>query len=182
MPDGWLEVVGAEEAAIWDRFETFCQFRPSMNPDHWPGIVEPVPSLTWDLAARRSEIGQEWRSGSWRWAVNADEIDRLVLTALRDCLTESEWIYVLDWQHPTYKCWPHRFDTDREAEERPVEVFPNGDYHAFVHPDLRWGTFGHPWEATLCVWGHELIAAVHARSHDGLTRLHRRDGTPIAPA
>jgi len=41
------------------------------------------------------------------------------------------------------------------------------------------GTFGHPWEATLCVWGAELIDAVAARNSGVQTRLCRRDGNPI---
>lgn len=136
---GWLHLDGEQEAAIWDRFDARCRFRPSGNPDHWPSIVEPVPSVTWDLATSRGEVEQGWRSGLWQRSVDAGEINRLVMAALRDCLTDSQWVYVLDWQHPTYRCWPHRFDTALASDAWPVEVFPDGDYYAFVHPDLRWG-------------------------------------------
>lgn len=61
---------------------------------------------------------------------------------------------------------------------RDRRTFPNGDYDIFVSQDLRPGTFGHPWEGSLCVWGAELIDAVAARDAAVLTRLRRRDGKP----
>jgi hypothetical protein len=53
---------------------------------------------------------------------------------------------------------------------------PNGDYYIYLSADLSLGTFGHPWEASLCVWGDQLIDAVAAVNRDGLTRILRRDG------
>ena len=41
-------------------------------------------------------------------------------------------------------------------------VFPDGDYYAFAGPDLNEGTFGHPWEPSLCVFGHRLVASLGA--------------------
>ncbi len=29
-------------------------------------------------------------------------------------------------------------------------------------PDLRWGSFGHPWQQTLTIWGDELVATLGA--------------------
>jgi hypothetical protein len=66
---------------------------------------------------------------------------------------------VLDWQHQTY-----RFNPARQAMAwRPdwaVPVYPDGDYYAFLTPDLAAGTFGHPWEQTLCVIGPRLCATL----------------------
>ncbi|WP_328863889.1 DUF2716 domain-containing protein [Streptomyces virginiae] len=39
-------------------------------------------------------------------------------------------------------------------------TYPDGDYYLHVTDDLRLGTFGHPWEQTLTVWGPRLLAAV----------------------
>jgi len=38
-----------------------------------------------------------------------------------------------------------------------VTIFPDGDYYAFLRHDFSMGTFGHPWERTLCVFGKALI-------------------------
>ncbi|MFB7608823.1 DUF2716 domain-containing protein [Streptomyces gardneri] len=34
-----------------------------------------------------------------------------------------------------------------------AEHHPHGDYYLHLTDDLRLGTFGHPWEETLTVWG-----------------------------
>lgn len=83
-------------------------------------------------------------------AINA-EAQRCFVSAFAD----PDWV-VLDWQHPGY-----RFNAAVHAEafdtEWPVTVYPNGDYYIFARPDFSAGTFGHPWEQTLCVFGAELI-------------------------
>lgn len=43
-----------------------------------------------------------------------------------------------------------------------VVVLPNGDYCAHMTTDLRWGTFGHPWQQTLTLWGGELTCSLGA--------------------
>ncbi|GAB3169722.1 DUF2716 domain-containing protein [Micromonospora palomenae] len=176
---GWQHLNRAEYDQVWDGFDERFQFRASMDASQWPAIIEPVPSLTWDLAISRHDFDERWRSGLWRFAVDEDGLNRLVMGALQDCVADDDWVYVLDWQHPAYRCWPHRVDPDSRTDMWPVEVFPNGDYYIFASRDLRFGTFGHPWEATLCIWGADLINAVAARNAGVLTRLYRRDGKPV---
>ncbi len=36
-------------------------------------------------------------------------------------------------------------------------VYPNGDYAICLSEDMNSGTFGHPWEQTICIFGKELI-------------------------
>jgi len=43
----------------------------------------------------------------------------------------------------------------------PGAVFPDGDYHIHLTRDLRLGTFGHPWEETVCVFG-DLLTLIDA--------------------
>lgn len=72
------------------------------------------------------------------------------------CVTEvDEELVVLDWQHPCYRFSPHRQALNNA--EWPVSIFPIGDYYAFLNHDLSMGTFGHPWEQTLCVFGTPMI-------------------------
>src|SRR5262249_10918725 len=149
---GWQGLRTDEYDQIWERFSARFQFRASVDPAHWPAIVAPVPSLTWDVSS-----------------VDDDGLNRLVMGALQDCVPTDEWVYALDWQHPGYRCWPHRVDPTLRTYMWPVEVFPNGDYYIYASRDLTFGTFGHPWEATLCVWGADLIDAVAARNPGVLT-------------
>ena len=39
-------------------------------------------------------------------------------------------------------------------------VYPDGDYYCFFSPDMSEGTFGHPWEQSLCVIGDRLIKSL----------------------
>jgi hypothetical protein len=67
-------------------------------------------------------------------------------------------VIVLDWQHPAYRFWPHRNRTfDNGQLLAGLTPVPDGDYYVFVTEDLHLGTFGHPWEASLCVFGSPLV-------------------------
>jgi hypothetical protein len=179
-PRGWEGLPGDEDRRVWDLFEATFRFRPSMNPAHWPGIVEPNPSVTWDLALDRAEVVDGWRRGGWTDGVDYVRVNAVLVAAWTRVLAPSDWLYVLDWQHPSYRCWPHRVDPPTTPNTMPVDVFPNGDYYIFLSSDLRYGTFGHPWEASLCVWGDQLIDAVAAVDRDCLTRVLRRNGEVTA--
>jgi hypothetical protein len=48
----------------------------------------------------------------------------------------------------------------------PGYVYPDGDYYLYLTGDMRLGTFGHPWERTLCVFGEALLAQVTDRITD----------------
>ena len=57
----------------------------------------------------------------------------------------------LNWHHPSWLYSPAlnavRYPNPLNL---PVPAFPDGDYYAHTEPDLRWGTFGHPWQESLC--------------------------------
>ena len=99
---------------------------------------------------------------------NYVRVNTVLIAAWTRVLAPSDWLYVLDWQHPGYRCWPHRVDAPTTPNTMPVEVFPNGDYYIFLSSALQYGTFAHPWEASLCVWGDQLIDAVAAVDSDCL--------------
>jgi len=58
----------------------------------------------------------------------------------------------------------------------PLPRTQPGDYFIFLAEDLRFGTFGHPWEHSLCVFGTELLEAVEEDVHELLQRILRRNG------
>jgi hypothetical protein len=62
---------------------------------------------------------------------------------------------VLDWNHQCY--W---FRPDLQVHRGgpwSLSVWPDGDYYVFLTEDLSAGTFGHPWEQTLHVFGEPLL-------------------------
>ncbi|GAB3774366.1 hypothetical protein GCM10027600_36810 [Nocardioides ginsengisegetis] len=59
-----------------------------------------------------------------------------------------------------------------------MPVYPDGDYYAFLTSDFTEGTFGHPWEKTLCVIGEGLGASL-GRSLETWLPIKRRDGSTV---
>jgi hypothetical protein len=143
-----------EYAEVWDRFEAAFSFAPSMT--RWPGIREPTPSVTWSLADDDLSI---------------DDLDAAVRAGLTACTPPGGTLLALDWQHTSYRFAPH-------ADDRwPPGVFPDGDYFALVAEDLSYGSFGHPWEPSLCLFGADLLAVAAADVDRVLGgRVLRRDG------
>ncbi|MEV7559167.1 DUF2716 domain-containing protein [Streptomyces sp. NPDC089795] len=90
-----------------------------------------------------------------------DELDPIVRPALVANTRPGGRLAWLDRQHTGYTFDPHRVGFPG-APDRPGEVYPNGDHYVFLHPGLTFGTFGHPWEETLTVFGAPLLAAVEA--------------------
>lgn len=140
----WEQIPLEEYDTYWGPFEE----RYGFFPGH--GIDEPAPSVTIDLAPIFEAGGQA--------AFNAGEraVNALVMVALTRAFPEEQRLLVLDYNHPCRWFWPHR----RVLEPEPLWwwlAFPNGDYYAVVTEDLDTGTFGHPWDQTLCVWGAPLL-------------------------
>lgn len=146
----WEPIPMDSDDTYWTPFQQGFAFRPGMRS--WPAIDEPRPSVTIDL----SPI---FTGSHAQFAAGADAIDSLTLLALTRVLDADTSVVVLDWQHQTYRFWPHRFAC--QADPRwPTTVFPNGDYYIFLTEDMSTGTFGHPWEQTLCIFGEPLVTTL----------------------
>lgn len=151
-----------EYAEIWDRFDALFRFRPSIQV--FPAITEPTPSVTWRLGG-------------------ADD-DRFVETVQRavTALAGEGSLLCLDWQHTSYRVWPRLVGPDNldppGAPGWPLSPYPDGDYHIYLAEDFRFGTFGHPWERTLCVFGADLLDRVEVDLHEIFGAPLRRDGAP----
>ncbi len=138
-----------------------------MTAEAWPAIHEPAPSVTLDLGV----IEDGARRGSAYDAINAEALRCFVWA-----LTDADELFVLDWQHPAYRFRP-AVQALTWRPEWKVPVYPDGDYYAFLTADLREGTFGHPWERTLCVMGERLGDSL-GRSLATWLPVARRDGRP----
>ncbi|MEU4357544.1 DUF2716 domain-containing protein [Streptomyces virginiae] len=128
------------EDLLWDRLEHEFGFGPGTR--NFPGFAAPAPCATWRLTSTLT-----------------DELDLVVRPALRALTGPGERLAWLDWQHTGYTFDPRRVGSPG-APDWPGEVYPNGDYFLYLHPDLAFGTFGHPWEETLTVFGAPLLTAV----------------------
>ena len=138
--EAWQQIPDYER--FWAPFDERFEFRPGMPPETWPAIKEPAGSVTFDLTPLLDR---------GNGLVLEEKLTSQVLAAmLETSLPQDAWV-ALDWQHPSYWFWPHR----QIVEMAPWRItpFPDGDYYIFLTDDLEQGTFGHPWELTLCVFG-----------------------------
>ena len=162
----WIELDDAERIAVWDRFYEAFAFRPSVYAKDWPGIKEPIPSRTY----RDNDI---WRS------LGEEVFAERMIAAFRQCLAVPERLYVLDWHHDCYWFDPHQPFAAIEAGEWPIPLLPNGDYYIYLAHDFRFGTFGHPWEKTFCIFGQPLLDAFDASLPTSPLTPVRVDGQPL---
>ncbi|MFH9354804.1 IS3 family transposase [Kitasatospora sp. NPDC017646] len=109
----------------------------------------------------------------------------VVQEGLAGCSAPGESLWILDWQHTCYRLRPDLPATDMflprvlegcSREGWPLSPYPDGDYFIFLAEDLRFGTFGHPWEHSLCVFGGELLDAIQDDLQQLLQVVLRRDG------
>ncbi|OZC97753.1 hypothetical protein CH275_26330 [Rhodococcus sp. 06-235-1A] len=153
LPIGWTELDRTAETERWSEFTSKFGFRPGTEPESWPAIAEPAPSMTFDLDAHAVRTTASW-------SARADAINAEALRCFVTEFSADPTFVVLDWQHPCYS-----FDAEAHAEaaenaEWRVPVHPNGDYYIFARDGFTEGTFGHPWERTLCVFGPRMVATL----------------------
>ncbi len=160
----------SDYSAVWDRFREDFHFRPSVKRKDWPGIKEPVPSVTYSI----SSIYSYPDSGVTYTRLEKD-LNQKTLAAFRRCVRPGEMIYALDWQHQCYFFDPHK-QVSEDTHLWKVPVLPNGDYYIFLAQDFRFGIFGHPWEQTMCIFGSELLKAFESNEPQLFNRAVRKDG------
>jgi hypothetical protein len=149
----WEPLPDAIAAQAMDAFQTKYAFDPGMEPSSWPSLAEPAPSITLNI----SSVG----SGGGLTIPQADE---LILRLLVAAFPPATRLVAINYNHYAYWLWPHRLAAaDRSwPDSWPVHPYPNGDYSIFASEDLAAGTFGHPWERSLCIFGASPIASVRA--------------------
>jgi Protein of unknown function (DUF2716) len=172
MYGAWEELSESEDKIIWTSFEKTFNFHPSIIPKDWPSFKEPLPSKTFDISIMFNSSSEEFNF------LNGDLLINCLL-AFRDCLTKSDFLYVFDWQHPSYKFFPHSDFKFRNEKEWKVSVFPNGDYYIFISKDFTFGSLGHPWERTICIFGDCLINALEVHKPELFKNIKRINGKSI---
>jgi hypothetical protein len=148
----WCPISMDDDDEYWAGFYQRFAFRPGMSIAE-PAISEPAPSVTLDLSPICSARDVH------EAAAGMDAVNSLALLAWVRVLAPETSLVVLDWQHQTHRFWPHRHACQPDPQWQ-TEVFPNGDYYVFLTEDMSTGTFGHPWQQTLCVFGEPLVSAL----------------------
>ncbi|MFF5932069.1 DUF2716 domain-containing protein [Streptomyces sp. NPDC012508] len=169
MVEGAVTVLSeAEYGRVWDRFYEDFDFRPSMSPLKWPAITQPCASVTWNLSALDDDPCDEC----------LDRLVGVVEQGLASCAGPAGTLLALDWQHTSYRFTPQQVGGAGQPAW-PLSPYPDGDYVIFLAEDFRFGSFGHPWEGSLCLFGEELLHAASAEVDRVLGPPIRRAGRAV---
>ncbi|MBT2382403.1 DUF2716 domain-containing protein [Streptomyces sp. ISL-11] len=153
-----------EHDEIWKRFEK--RFEVTYETADG-GIAEPPGSVTWHLA----DIDH-------RDDPLLAEVEKVIARGLRACGRHGDRLYHLKWYINGSRLDPTRVGGPGQprwtgyaylVDERVIQVTG----------DLRMGTYGDFREASLCVFGAELVARVQDELTDLLGTVLRRDGRPV---
>ncbi|WP_405412465.1 DUF2716 domain-containing protein [Streptomyces decoyicus] len=164
-----VELPEAEYRRVWDRFCAEFAFRPSVYATKWPAIKEPVASLTWSLAALDDDPDYE----------RFDRLVEVVEQGMTACVPPRDRLFALDWQHASFRFSPHLVGGPGQ-ERWPLSPYPDGDYYIYLTEDFLTGSFGHPWEHSLCLFGQALLDTVAAQVDEILGVPIRRSGRATA--
>lgn len=164
-----------EDDQVWGRFEAAFEFRPDIA--EFPAITEPDPSVTWSLAVFDDDDRTRRDRG-------LDRLVGLVEHALTAGTPPGGSVLVMDWCHPTYRLRPHLPPTELfrpyswtdRLSRWPRSPYPNGDYFVLIAEDFSRGSFGHPQERSLCLFGADLLGMIADDVEAVLGEPIRRNG------
>ncbi|MFZ6875979.1 DUF2716 domain-containing protein [Undibacterium sp. Di27W] len=149
-------LVDNEYSEVWDNFQKNFAFRPSVKGP-FPAIKEPDDAITFLLARDYDDD-------------MIDELRNAIFSAFAECIPESQEFYYLDWQHECFAL------NNKTATDFWVNGFPDGDYAIFLSKDMRIGTFGHPWEYSICIFGEAFARAIIKQKPVMLAKVIRNAG------
>ena len=129
---------GSENGKIWDWFYDRFSFLPSVHSKDWPSISPSLPSRT-------------YRFSDYMFEDDFDGYEDWIHAGLRELCGGEEQLYALDWQHDCYKFTLNNYG------DLPIGFYPDGDYFIFISLSLKYGVFTHPWEESVCIFGHDLV-------------------------
>ncbi|GAA3987957.1 DUF2716 domain-containing protein [Allokutzneria multivorans] len=144
--------------ALGEEFEARFAFKPSYT--YYPGIDEPADSITWHVADVAKAHAR---------------VQDIVERGLRARVRPGEDVHSVRWWRQGYRFDPARVGGPGQPGW-PGTACWEGDYYKLLTRDLRMGTFWHPWEESLCVFGAELLAEVEDELTAALGTVMRRGG------
>ena len=147
-----------EYNTVWGRFEFRFNFRPDYYETTKPAILETPGSVVYSIAEPFEDN-------------LIDPLSQTFIDAYAQIIPKGHWLYWLDWQHDCYKLDLHNPDNTSPH----LDIFPDGDYFITLNETMSLGTFGHPWQESICVFGAELVKRIDADPPKCFSHVIRRN-------
>lgn len=147
----WTILNEKEYNHVWNKFEIFFNFSPSVNKENWPVFLEPAPFITYDIS--------QYYDKGLQSKIIIDFYNKM-RKSFQGSTRKGDKLYALDWQHRSYIFDPFSSFDYKNEENWLVPIIPDGDYYIFLAEDFSFGVLGQPWEHTICVFGEKLISVI----------------------
>ena len=145
----WRQLSKEENHALWDRFYTDYEFRPSVYAQDWPSIKTRLPQLKLDIMECFHE---DYDQSCF------DHLDKLAQKIFKEITTEGQNMYALNWQHDGYEFDPRQeYPMTSELKDWPVSLLPHGCYNLFTTQNFDNLWFSHPWEESITLVGNKMV-------------------------
>ena len=152
--EGWHMLPSKKSDELWDEFERWCKFSPSIEVDREAFS----PNVEYDIYDCVNAISKAENDADW------SKVIRSIFTKTKGV---DEYIYALDWQHSEFRYIPEidkgevnkSYFVGDEGEEFNVylpKFYPDGEYYLFLAKDFKWGYLTDPWRQQIIVYGDEL--------------------------
>ncbi len=159
--------------ALCEEFKARFAFKPSYT--YYPAIEEPPDSVTWHVGDVTDTRHKYRLMRNLPDDHRVARLQKAVERGLRACVRPGEQLYSVSWWHQGYRFDPARVG-GAGRPTWPGAACWEGEYYKLLTRDLRMGTFWHPWEESLCVFGAELLAEVEHDLTAILGTVMRRGG------
>ena len=169
MQRAWEPLPADQYETLWVAVDKEFAFKPHIKD--FPGFAEPAQSITFFIGHIYGEPE--------RYSRLVLDLSEKFLCAFQACTKRDEFLNVLDWQHPSYRFWPHSPFHFQSEEEWLIPILPNGDYYLFLEPNHSFGVLGHPWEKTMCIFGESLLEAIECNRPKVFDRVLRVGGKVV---
>lgn len=165
----WRILEETESLEVWQRFARVFDFKPSMAVSlNNPTFKEPLPSITFDVSDNISDDSEDKN-------IEEEDFFKIMLEHVTRCTAKDEEVYILDWHHTCYAIDPHHITTQ---DHPPMMFYPDGDYIITLSKDFSWGTLGHPWEQSICIFGSKFIDTVLSKKPKLFNKVIRQNELP----
>lgn len=141
---GWKPLASDEDTKLEKQLRSRYPFDWQSQP--------PAHCRSWDVAAIAAS-DEEYLSLE-------SELNLRILDAIRECTTQSETVFAIDWQHTWFRFKPHEMQTDGNPYDWAVAILPELNVNFFTPEDFRFGVFATPETNIILIYGKSLLDAV----------------------
>lgn len=144
----WHKLSAQKNSTLWSGFTEEFSFSPSVTPDRWP-------SIRGGMSVQRFDV-RLYAATSEEFAERAREIDKHLWDLIERYIEANPGtvLFALEWQHNGFE--PELAPQSDSGSNRPIAIFPNGEYPLLMTDNGDFYMLGDPWEKSISLFGRSV--------------------------